>query len=947
MKILQHWWGIPLLVFALAIILPSLFFYVFPVSAQNPLANMIAYSLSNILQWLAGMASGILLWLVGMLIQVSGYNGFINAQIVQVGWPLVRDVANMFYILVMLVMAFATMLKIEKYSMKALLPRLIFTAILVNFSKTIIGLIIDFGQVIMLTFVNGYAATAGGNFVQMFGLPSMTTMSVTKIPDNVQISVFASYLLAFVCLSISAVVVGVFVLVLLARIITLWILIVLSPLAFLLGTFPKGQDYYGKWWKELINNVISGPIVAFFLWLSLAVLGAGGTVGYDQFSGANNSIKIAEPADSQYVTNLGLSELGGIKQLTSLAVSIAMLLMGLSQIQELGVVGAGMASSAMSSMKSVASKAIKKAVIPAAVMATGGGVLGAVAKMTVLKGGLDMAAKMPVIGKTVQGMRKGMGAYGLGESGKLVKATMPITERVVKGAAMAGLGTTVGVVGAVPTAAVVAGGFAVGAAKGAFKGYQEGTGVLKGAGAGLKETGKQAAVYGVGAVTGLAGMGAGTLIGTAAVSGLDWVRSKGIGKGEGPFRWGMGKGKGKGKDNWLQNIAAATQSATSPISAAATQAEIAISKQEKSAASADTDVAHLSRASLISTANREPSEGSEIDKALVYKSRKQVISDSAARNSFISSFGDERFRELLDKHSELGDSVGLGEESRSTVGKLTSDQIQYQSPTELKTFQESLADEKAIKSKVSPSSLEHPNVAKAFESRRGQMSNAQQQKLDAGLAKANAQGAADAKRAPYETTVPSFAAKELKPEKVDRNDFEGKMNRQERRQHLKKIKSSSQALENTGYTAPDSTVPGDRGSLTPKGRQAIGDTVKDDGVPEWAKDLKAEAVFAKMPDLTISGLSAMTSALVKNATVGQILALRTKDMTANQAKLVAALHLAAIGNFEERGDAQAVADLRKALITPAYAGVNEHAVQIEDQITANGGTLAPVAEPAP
>ncbi|PIP34883.1 hypothetical protein COX21_00500, partial [Candidatus Falkowbacteria bacterium CG23_combo_of_CG06-09_8_20_14_all_41_10] len=100
---------------------------------------------------------GLLIMLVmWVLIKLAQYNDFINATPVQFGWTIVRDVCNMFFILILLIIAFATILRVERYSFKTLLPKLILMAVLINFSKLICGVFIDFAQVIMLTFVNGF-----------------------------------------------------------------------------------------------------------------------------------------------------------------------------------------------------------------------------------------------------------------------------------------------------------------------------------------------------------------------------------------------------------------------------------------------------------------------------------------------------------------------------------------------------------------------------------------------------------------------------------------------------------------------------------------------------------------------------------------------------------------------------------------------------------------------
>jgi len=74
----------------------------------------------------------------------------------------------MSFILILLIIAFATILRQESYS-KKLLPKLLIMAVLINFSRTIFGLLIDFSQVIMLTFVNAFSA-GGGYFIKALEL---------------------------------------------------------------------------------------------------------------------------------------------------------------------------------------------------------------------------------------------------------------------------------------------------------------------------------------------------------------------------------------------------------------------------------------------------------------------------------------------------------------------------------------------------------------------------------------------------------------------------------------------------------------------------------------------------------------------------------------------------------------------------------------------------------
>jgi len=84
--------------------------------------------------YLLAVATGLLLSLAGLiggfaihLQELIVSNGF-----VQQGWGIVRDVANLGFVLVIIVIALATILRRQEYGFKKLLPKLIAAAILVN-----------------------------------------------------------------------------------------------------------------------------------------------------------------------------------------------------------------------------------------------------------------------------------------------------------------------------------------------------------------------------------------------------------------------------------------------------------------------------------------------------------------------------------------------------------------------------------------------------------------------------------------------------------------------------------------------------------------------------------------------------------------------------------------------------------------------------------------------
>ncbi len=207
-------------------------------------------------------------WLVTILVSVAQFNHFIDLEMVQTGWSLARDVANMFFIVVLLVIAFSTILKIQSYHYQRTLVKLIIMAVLINFSKLIAGFLIDFFQVIMLTFVNGFKDVAAGNFADSFQIYRMLSLAQGDQgffgkSDTAAVAA----VLAVIMLVVADMVLLIIIAVLLYRIAMLWVLVILSPLAYLAYTILP--QYWSMWWQQFFQHLTSGPVIAFFLWLAL------------------------------------------------------------------------------------------------------------------------------------------------------------------------------------------------------------------------------------------------------------------------------------------------------------------------------------------------------------------------------------------------------------------------------------------------------------------------------------------------------------------------------------------------------------------------------------------------------------------------------------------------------------------------------------------------------
>ncbi|MEI6378498.1 MAG: DMT family transporter [Candidatus Falkowbacteria bacterium] len=329
--------------FWLTVLLAAVFLVIFPHSASAGLFSWIGSKVIQIIGWvifiLVTFIAKLLLIVIDIMVAVAQYNGFISAEPVVKGWAIVRDLCNMFFILVLLVIAFGTILHVSSYNIKTLFKGVLIGAILINFSKTISGLIIDFSQVVTLTFVAGFKDVAGGNFVNLLGIEDWL-----KIDGNVQDmdtdnwGMLLAYLCAFLFSLIALITMIALLMTFVFRMVFLWIYVILSPLAYLLAIFPHGKRYSGMWWSKFTSEVVVGPILAFFIWLCLATLGAtSGTIS------GMPSVQ-TEPGSQ---LNIGITTAGTANQIMRFVIAIGLLIGGLTVAKSTGAQSGAAAGGAL------------------------------------------------------------------------------------------------------------------------------------------------------------------------------------------------------------------------------------------------------------------------------------------------------------------------------------------------------------------------------------------------------------------------------------------------------------------------------------------------------------------------------------------------------------------------------------------------------------------------
>ncbi|PIT93510.1 hypothetical protein COU00_04000 [Candidatus Falkowbacteria bacterium CG10_big_fil_rev_8_21_14_0_10_43_11] len=329
---------------------------------QNPSGIMIW--VTTAVGWVLAGASMflgyVLTVILTVLINVASFNKIIDVPAVITGWVVVRDLCNMFFVLILLAIAFGTILRIPSYEMKKALPKLLIVAVLINFSRTIFGLIIDFSQVVMLTFVNAFVSTGGGgNFASLFQLDkylSLSQVSKEAYAQSSALAVLAGMIGAFIALLITTVVIIVLLAVLLMRVIMLWVYTILSPFVFFGHAFSGAQKYTSQIWGDFTKQVIVGPLLAFFIWLALvtaqsssdkisenANLGLAGAQNNSRLSGINEQLKSA----SSTIAVQAFSDIYSSDNFQKYIITIALLIGGLLVAQQIGGAAGQMAGKGM------------------------------------------------------------------------------------------------------------------------------------------------------------------------------------------------------------------------------------------------------------------------------------------------------------------------------------------------------------------------------------------------------------------------------------------------------------------------------------------------------------------------------------------------------------------------------------------------------------------------
>jgi len=198
------------------------------------------------------------------------------AQVILQGWVVIRNLMNVIFILAMIIMALATLLRVgETYNYKHLMMEIILAALLVNFSLVIAQGILSIADTFQAQFlpINSNGDVIGKLAAVLIGNPFSTqSADIWKLTGTVSgiVSSVFGLVLAFAALLVF----GAICAFLLIRIVALWVLLMVSPVGYAFMALPLTHHEATKWWKTFFQYAFFTPIMALFLHLCALILDA-------------------------------------------------------------------------------------------------------------------------------------------------------------------------------------------------------------------------------------------------------------------------------------------------------------------------------------------------------------------------------------------------------------------------------------------------------------------------------------------------------------------------------------------------------------------------------------------------------------------------------------------------------------------------------------------------
>lgn len=188
---------------------------------------------------------------------------------IDIAWKVMRNLVNAALIVALVIIALFTMLDSRQYGIKNAFVPLVLVALLVNFSRVLVGLVVDGANIIMDVFVQAMPSFAdvtsmiNATDVSIGGTGNFTVHADLALSNLLQIVVTIMFFLGL------AFILALYGVLFAARYMILWILTIVSPIALAAYIFPSTRRFFNLWRDQLVQWSIIGIPVLALLWVAL------------------------------------------------------------------------------------------------------------------------------------------------------------------------------------------------------------------------------------------------------------------------------------------------------------------------------------------------------------------------------------------------------------------------------------------------------------------------------------------------------------------------------------------------------------------------------------------------------------------------------------------------------------------------------------------------------
>lgn len=241
------------------------------------LGSTIPYGIVTIIFGVLAYTCALSAWLMGYFLDLLivsdfliGYN-YTNNEIIRLGLDITKSFVNMGLVVILVFIALSIALRLKEYASQKTLISLIAVALLVNFAPVVCGLIVDASNIVMNYFLKALTKGVSPSSVFLdisFYNRIQDVLTITIGPLSEKLSLLARTMIACALYSAISWAFLLFAGLFLLRYVAIWLLVILSPLAFVALILPGTRKFWQQWWNQFIQWSIIGIPMAFFLYLA-------------------------------------------------------------------------------------------------------------------------------------------------------------------------------------------------------------------------------------------------------------------------------------------------------------------------------------------------------------------------------------------------------------------------------------------------------------------------------------------------------------------------------------------------------------------------------------------------------------------------------------------------------------------------------------------------------